>query len=93
MDDAYYHVDKSPPEDLEPDQPTVPTPLTQQLSQQERINAEIARLADEKLLITSQRKLKKMRERKALGFLLPADEEIGTNNFKQRLALERAKSV
>ena len=93
MDDAYYHVDTPPPDGPEPDQPTVPAPLTQQLSQQERINAEIARLADEELLITSQRKLEKMRERKALGFPLPADEEIGTNDFKQRLALERAKSV
>ena len=93
MDDAYYHVDTPPPDGPEPDQPTVPAPLTQQLSQQERINAEIARLADEELLITSQRKLKKMRERKALGFPLPADEEIETDDFKQRLALERAKSV
>ena len=93
MDNAYYHVDTPPPEDPEPDQPTVPAPLTQQLSQQERINAEIARLADKELLITSQRKLEKMRERKALGFSLPADEEIGTDDFKQGLALKQAKSV
>ena len=93
MDDAYYHVDISPPEDLEPDQPTIPAPLTQQLSQQKRINAEIARLANEELLITFQKKLEKMRERKARGFSLPVDEKIGTNDFKQRLALKLAKSV
>ena len=93
MNNAYYHADTSPPEDPEPDQPTVSTPLTQQLSQQECINAEIARLADKELLIISQRKLEKMREQKARRFPLPANEKIGTNDFKQRLALEWAKSV
>ena len=34
-----------------------------------------------------------MREQKTRGFSLLADEEIRTDNFKQRLALERAKSV
>ena len=82
-----------PLEDPEPDQPTVSAPLTQQLSQQKRINVEIARLAIEELIITSQKKLEKMREWKARGFSLPANEEIGTNNFKQRLALKQAKSV
>ena len=53
IDDVYYHVDTPWPEDPELDQPTVPAFLTQQLSQQERINTEIARLANEKLLITS----------------------------------------
>ena len=34
-----------------------------------------------------------MRDRKACGFSLPADGEIGTNNFKQRLAFKQTKSV
>ena len=80
-DESFYQSILTPGSLHHKDQPMTNTdPLVNQLSDQAKIDAEIARIKATECWVTSLLKLKRLRERASHGF--PEENEVGSKSYK-----------
>ena len=93
MEDVLSVHAETPPASVHEDEGPIegPPPAAVLWGMKAQIDAEIARLCASKDLANARIELTRLRDQKSKGY--PAGDDIGSESFKQRLTLERAKSV